>query len=98
MGTLTKGLMGREDFNVQQNTNATESFNRASSTGGTVAIEKMPDIWDGLGHIHVAECKTSATDPGDITETVAAGDLTHDVLKAKINAILAFLRAVDFFA
>ena len=96
MGSLTKGLIGREDFKIQTNTSATESFNRTSSAGSTVAVEKMPDIWDGTGKVAVAQCETVATDPGDITETVAAG-LTHDVLKSKINALLAQMRLAGFF-
>ena len=94
-GSLTKGMIGKEDLNIQTNTSAAETFNRLSSTGSTVSITKMPDIWDGTGKISVAECETSATDPGDITETIA--DLTHDVLKTKINALLAAMRVAGFF-
>jgi len=36
-----------------------------------------------------------ATDPGDIAETVALGTLTHDILKTKINDLLAALRVAN---
>lgn len=99
-GSLYKNLLGKEDISIQTNTNAAETFNRLASTGSTVSITKVPDIWDGTGKIAVAQCETAATDPtdsaittptvaADITETVAAGTLTHDVLKAKCNEILA---------
>jgi hypothetical protein len=65
--------------------------------GGTQTLEKFPDIWDSTGKIRVAQCQTAATDPGDITETVALGTLTHAVLKTKINEILAALRVAGFF-
>lgn len=98
MGLLTKSLIGKEDLNVQTNTDATETFDRVSSTGDTVTMKKIPDLWDGLGKISVAEVETSATDPGDIAETVALGTLTHDVLKTKINEILAAMRVAGFFS
>ena len=74
---------------IQTNTSAAETFTRLASTGSTISLTKVPDIWGGTGKIAVAKCETAATDPGDITETVAAGDLTHDVLKTKINDLLA---------
>ena len=97
MGSLTKGYIGKEDVSIQTNTAAIETFSRLASTGSTVTISKFPDIWDGTGKVKVAQCETAATDPGDITETVAAGDLTHDVLKDKINALLAAMRIGGFF-
>lgn len=97
MGSLTKGYIGKEDFSIQTNTSTAETFTRSSSTGSTVSLTKIPDIWTGTGKIHVAKCETDATDPGDIAETVAAGDLTHDVLKDKINALLAAMRVGGFF-
>ena len=97
-GSLKKYGIGKEDFSIQTNTNATETFDRLGSMGGTQTLEKIPDIWDGTGKIYVAQCVTAATDPGDITETIAAGTLTHDVLKDKINAILAQMRIAGFFS
>lgn len=97
-GNLIKGLIGKEDFSVQTNANATETFDKVSSTGGTQTLKKIPDLWDGTGKVNVAKVVTSATDPTDISETVAAGDLTHDVLKSKINEILAALRVAGFFS
>jgi hypothetical protein len=96
-GSLKKYSIGKEDMSVQTNTDATETFDRLGSMGGTQTLEKIPDIWDSTGKIRVAQCQTSATDPGDITETIAAQDLTHDVLKTKINEILAALRVAGFF-
>jgi len=96
-GSLKKYGIGKQDLSIQTNTNAAETFDRLGSLGGTQAITKFPDIWDSTGKIRVAQCQTVATDPGDITETIAAQDLTHDVLKAKINALLAQLRLAGFF-
>lgn len=98
MGSLTKGYVGKEDLSIQTNTSAAETFTRSASTGGTMTLTKFPDIWTKTGKISVAQCETSATDPGDITETIAAGDLTHDVLKDKINALLAAMRVAGFFS
>ncbi len=95
MGSLTKRLIGKEDLSVQINTNATETFEGLGSTGTTVTLKKFPDIWDGTGKISVAKIETSQTDPGDITATVALGTLTHDVLKTKINEVLAILRNLE---
>lgn len=96
-GSLSKGMIGKEDLNIQTNTAAAETFNRTASAGSTVSITKVPDIWGGTGKIAVAKCETAATDPGDITETIALGTLTHDVLKTKINALLAAMRVAGFF-
>ncbi|MBU0907399.1 MAG: hypothetical protein KKE05_04560 [Nanoarchaeota archaeon] len=113
MGLLTKGLIGKEDLNVQTNSNATETFERLSSTGDSVTMKKIPDLWDGLGKLNLASVEspiitattittstieTAASDPGDIEETVALGTLTHDVLKTKINEILAAMRVAGFFS
>lgn len=95
MGTLVKGMIGKQDLEIQYNTNATETFSRTSSAGGTLSLDKFPDIWTGLGKIHVAAIETHQTDPGDIAETVALGTLTHDVLKTKINEILAIMRNLE---
>lgn len=95
MGSLTKGMIGKEDLEIQFNVNATETFDRIASTGSTLALSKFPDIWTGLGKIKVAKIETSQTDPGDITETVALGTLTHDVLKTKINEVLTILRNLE---
>jgi len=96
-GSLRKVGIGKEDLSIQTNTDATETFDRLGSMGGTQTLEKFPDIWDSTGKIRVAQCQTVATDPTDITETVALGTLTHDILKTKINEILAALRVGGFF-
>jgi len=54
MGTLIKGMIGKQDLEIQYNTNATETFSRTSSAGGTLSLDKFPDIWTGLGKINVA--------------------------------------------
>ena len=128
MGSLTKGMIGKQDLEIQFNTNATETFERIASTGSTLELSKFPDIWGGTGKISVAsEVATAATittatittatvttatitnatitnltlvnapatDPGDIAETVALGTLTHDILKTKINDLLAALRVAN---
>lgn len=115
MGSLVKGLIGKEDIYFQTNTGPVETFDRLGSTGSTYPVSKIPDFIGGTGKINVAEATiadetvvdstiTNATitnltigtalavDPTDITETIALGTLTHDVLKSKINAILAALR------
>lgn len=51
MGTLTKALIGKEDFDVQTNTNAPEQFSRLNSVGSTIDLYKIPDIWLGTGRI-----------------------------------------------
>ena len=105
-GSLTKGIIGKEDLSIQTNTSAAETFTRLASAGSTISLTKFPDIWDGTGKIAVAKCETAATDPtdsaitsptvaADMTETIALGDLTHDALKTKVNAILATEREVD---
>jgi len=96
-GSLTKSGIGKEDFSIQTNTDATETFERLGSMGGTQTLYKFPDVWDNTGKLRVAKCETAAADPGDITETVALGTLTHAVLKDKINEILAALRVGGFF-
>ena len=96
-GSLRKVGIGKEDLSIQTNTDATETFDRLGSMGGTQTLEKFPDIWDSTGKIRVAQCQTVATDPTDISETVALGTLTHDILKTKINEILAALRVGGFF-
>lgn len=102
MAEIIKGKIGKQDFEIQTNTDPSETFQRKTSTGGTINLTKIPDIWDGTGKIYLAEVYTdkivtSATDPSDITETIAAGTLTHDIIKAKINAILATMRIAGFF-
>ena len=91
-GSLAKGQIGKEDLSIQTNANATETFERLNSTGGTIELEKFPDIWGGEGKIKVAEVEFGTTTSiAAITETIAAGTLTHDILKTKINEIITFL-------
>ena len=97
-GSLKKSGIGKEDFSIQTNTDAVETFDRSGSMGGTQTLTKFPDVWDSTGKLRVAKCQTAATDPTDITETIAAGTLTHEVLKTKINEILAALRVAGFFS
>lgn len=71
MGILTKGMIGKEDLEIQYNTNAAETVNRSGSTGGSVPITKIPDIWNGLGKINV---KSAIIDGIDYT----AHHTTHE--------------------
>jgi hypothetical protein len=58
MGSLTKGIIGKEDLSIQTNTAAAETFSRLASAGSTISLTKIPDIWDGTGKIRVAEART----------------------------------------
>lgn len=81
MGSLTKGLIGKEDLSVQENTNAAETFNRDSSTGGTKSLTKFPDIWSGLGKINIAAALVNS-------KYVIGGDTTTGrVLRASLLTI-----------
>ena len=64
-GELVKGLIGKEDCNIQYNTNASETFERTSSTGGTTTVTKIPDIWGGTGKIDVAQALINDIDFAD---------------------------------
>ncbi len=55
MGSLIKGLIGKEDANLQYNTNAAETFDRLGSTGGTTSLTKFPDIWGYSGAVRAGE-------------------------------------------
>jgi len=50
-GSLTKGIIGKEDLSIQTNTSAAETFTRLASAGSTISLTKFPDIWDGTGKI-----------------------------------------------
>ncbi len=71
MGSLIKGLIGKEDLEIQYNTNDPETFERLGSTGGTIELKKFPDIWDGKGKINVAEV--------NITGASSSAPLAHNV-------------------
>ena len=53
MGSLTKALIGKEDLEIQYNTNATEHFTRLASGGSSLTLHKFPDIWDGTGKVAI---------------------------------------------
>ena len=53
------GLLGKEDCKIQENSNDPETFDRRTSTGGTVELYKIPDIWGGEGKPKVAYVYTS---------------------------------------
>lgn len=53
MGSVLKGLIGKEDLGIQYNTNAAETFDRLGSTGSTYPVTKIPDLWGGTGKIDV---------------------------------------------
>ena len=56
--TSTKSQVGKEDFKIQINTNAPETFYRLCSTGELLSLTKLPDIWDGQGKIVVRQMIT----------------------------------------
>lgn len=67
-GSLTKVTIGKEDIEVQEDGAWPETFNRTSSTGGTLALRKFPDIWNmasgGLNALSVGS--------HDLTDTTLA--------------------------
>ncbi len=62
MTTSYKSNIGKEDFSIQTNTNAAETFTRKTSTGGSISMTKMPDLWDGTGQIKLAKVLVYAAD------------------------------------
>ena len=50
---ITKSLIGKEDLKIQTNIASAETFERQTSTGGTITLTKIPDIWDGTGLIKI---------------------------------------------
>jgi hypothetical protein len=77
MGSLTKGYIGKEDLAIQENENATETFTRAASTGGTATLTKIPDIWGGKGSPNVASIILSNA-AGTVTKRVRLNDTGDD--------------------
>jgi len=63
--TKHKSHIGKEDFTIQANTDAAETFSRQTSTGGTITITKLPDIWDGLGLVNSGKITIRALDDND---------------------------------
>lgn len=86
-GSLYKNLIGIEDLSIQSSITDGTTFSRLGSTGSTVTLTKFAPF-----------LKTPAVDPGDIMETIVAGTLTHDVIKSKINTLLAALRTAGIIA
>jgi len=54
-GEVIKGYIGKEDFMVQLNAEASETFSRTTSTGSTMSLTKFPDLWEGYGKIKIAK-------------------------------------------
>ena len=63
--TKHKSHIGKEDIKVQVNTDAAETFNRLTSTGETISMTKMPDIWDGTGRVNTGKVLVKALDDND---------------------------------
>jgi hypothetical protein len=61
MSDLIKGYIGKEDFQIQTNTNAPEQFQRLMSVGGMMNLYKMPDIWNRTGRINPRVIDTVVT-------------------------------------
>lgn len=69
MSGVIKSYIGKEDFQIPTNTNAPELFQRLMSVGGTMNLTKMPDIWNGMGRIDLAEVDTTTIYASDIIIT-----------------------------
>jgi hypothetical protein len=66
MTTQYKTHVGKEDMNVQENTTTVnETFSRKTTTGGTIDLTKIPDIWNGLGCVDTGKVLVRALD--DVT-------------------------------
>ena len=85
MGSLTKGMIGKQDLEIQYNTNATETFERIASTGSTLELSKFPDIWTGTGKINVAEIVSDiiygGTGSGDNLTLYSTSHATKGLIK-----------------
>ena len=73
--TTHKTNIGKEDISVQVNTDATETFDRLTTTGSTITLKKLPDIWDGLGKVNTGKVLVRALDNND-TILHSFGDIT----------------------
>ena len=62
MTTSYKSNIGKEDFSIQKNVNAAETFVRNTSTGGAIDMTKMPDIWGGTGKPVIGKLIVKALD------------------------------------
>lgn len=60
--TKHKSHIGKEDIEIQTNTDAAETFSRRTSTGGTITMIKMPDIWNGTGRVNTGKVTVRALD------------------------------------
>lgn len=81
MADVIKGSIGKEDFQLQTNTNAPEQFQRLNSVGGTQNLYKMPDIWTGMGAINLD--KITAKQFDSIVTKSPWIDITHPDFGAK---------------
>lgn len=63
MTTQYKTHIGKEDMEIQTNrTETPETFSRQTTTGGTIDLTKIPDIWDGLGCVDTGKILVRALD------------------------------------
>lgn len=63
MTVSAKSHIGKEDIEVQINTEATnETFSRLTTTGGIIILTKIPDIWDGKGCVDTGKILVRAAD------------------------------------
>lgn len=88
MGTLTKGMIGKEDFEIQYNSGVAETFSRTSSAGGTLSLTKVPDLWGGTGALKIGNLViTGGTAHGDFPFYVkdAAGNNLFAVEKGSVE-------------
>jgi len=63
--TKHKSHVGKEDIEIQTNTDSAETFSRLTSTGASISVTKVPDIWDGYGRINTGKVLVRALDDND---------------------------------
>ena len=63
--TKHKSHVGKEDIEIQINMDDAETFTRQTSTGESITMTKVPDIWDGTGKVNTGRVLIRALDDND---------------------------------
>jgi hypothetical protein len=63
--TKHESHLGKEDIKIQTNTSAAETFTRRTSTGASITVTKVPDLWDGTGQLIIGKMLVKAADDND---------------------------------